>query len=132
MSLQIGNDKIKEIYYGSDKIKEIYYGSELVYSETGIITPNEFHINASGFVPLHGVYFLTAILLPGNTRQFQPVPMSLGINTFPLPVTASTPLGSSSLLNEGDTLHVYKENKGGYQLIGSILLAKGQTYNLTF
>ena len=32
MSLQIGNDKIEEIYYGSDKIKEVYYGSELVYS----------------------------------------------------------------------------------------------------
>lgn len=32
MSLQIGNDNIKEIYCGSDKIKEVYYGSELVWS----------------------------------------------------------------------------------------------------
>lgn len=34
MSLQIGNDKIKEIYFGSDKIKEVYYGNELVYSSS--------------------------------------------------------------------------------------------------
>ena len=29
--LQIGNDKIKDIYVGSDKIKEVYYGSEKVW-----------------------------------------------------------------------------------------------------
>ena len=29
--IQIGNDKIKDIYVGSDKIKEIYYGSEKVW-----------------------------------------------------------------------------------------------------
>ena len=31
--IQIGNDKIKDIYVGSDKIKEVYYGSELVWGE---------------------------------------------------------------------------------------------------
>ena len=31
--IQIGNDKIKEIYVGSDKIKEVYYGSEKVWGE---------------------------------------------------------------------------------------------------
>ena len=47
--IQIGNDKIKEIYVGSDKIKEVYYGSELVYTahdprgywvhkDTGVVT----------------------------------------------------------------------------------------------
>lgn len=30
--IQIGNDKIKEIYVGSDKIKEVYHGGELVYT----------------------------------------------------------------------------------------------------
>ena len=29
--IQIGNDKIKDIYFGSDKIKEVYYGSEKVW-----------------------------------------------------------------------------------------------------
>jgi len=29
--IQIGNDKIKDIYVGSDKIKEVYYGSEKVW-----------------------------------------------------------------------------------------------------
>ncbi len=49
MAIQIGNDKIKEIYVGSDKIKEVYHGSELVYTahdprgywvhkDTGVIT----------------------------------------------------------------------------------------------
>ena len=33
MSLQIGNDKIEDIYYGSDKIQKVYYGNELVYSK---------------------------------------------------------------------------------------------------
>ena len=31
--IQIGNDKIKDIYVGSDKIKEVYYGSEKVWGE---------------------------------------------------------------------------------------------------
>ena len=31
--IQIGNDKIKEIYVGRDKIKEVYYGSEKVWGE---------------------------------------------------------------------------------------------------
>ena len=31
--LQIGNDKIKDIYVGSDKIKEVYYGSEKVWGD---------------------------------------------------------------------------------------------------
>ena len=31
--IQIGNDKIKDIYFGSDKIKEVYYGSEKVWGE---------------------------------------------------------------------------------------------------
>ena len=35
--IQIGNDKIKEIYVGSDKIKEVYYGSEKVWGEIGSI-----------------------------------------------------------------------------------------------
>ena len=29
--IQIGNDKIKDIYVGRDKIKEVYYGSEKVW-----------------------------------------------------------------------------------------------------
>ena len=33
--IQIGNDKIKDIYVGSDKIKEVYHGSELVYTAHG-------------------------------------------------------------------------------------------------
>ena len=45
--IQIGNDKIKEIYVGSIKIKEVYYGSEKVWGgvkgywvhkDTGVIT----------------------------------------------------------------------------------------------
>ena len=32
--IQIGDDKIKDIYVGSDKIKEVYYGSEKVWGET--------------------------------------------------------------------------------------------------
>ncbi len=36
--IQIGNDKIKEIYVGSDKIKEVYHGSDLVWKmDSGII-----------------------------------------------------------------------------------------------
>ena len=31
--IQIGNDKIKDIYVGSDKIKEVYYGSEKVWGK---------------------------------------------------------------------------------------------------
>ena len=31
--IQIGNDKIKDIYVGSYKIKEVYYGSEKVWGE---------------------------------------------------------------------------------------------------
>ena len=31
--IQIGNDKINDIYVGSDKIKEVYYGSEKVWGE---------------------------------------------------------------------------------------------------
>ena len=31
--IQIGNDKIKDIYVSSDKIKEVYYGSEKVWGE---------------------------------------------------------------------------------------------------
>lgn len=29
--IQVGNDKIGEIYYGSSKIKEVWFGSELVW-----------------------------------------------------------------------------------------------------
>ena len=35
--IQIGNDKIKDIYVGSDKIKEVYYGSEKVWGEIASI-----------------------------------------------------------------------------------------------
>ena len=35
--IQIGNDKIKDIYFGSDKIKEVYYGSEKVWGEIASI-----------------------------------------------------------------------------------------------
>ena len=34
--LQIGNDKIKEIYVGSDKIKEVYHGSEKVWQSAQV------------------------------------------------------------------------------------------------
>ena len=54
------------------------------------------------------------------------------MNTFELPVLAATFTGSSSLLDVGDTLYVYKGTVGAYQLVGSILLAKRYTYNLTF
>ena len=42
--IQLGNDKIKDIYVGSDKIKKVYYGSELVYGSSfnGILYDNGF------------------------------------------------------------------------------------------
>lgn len=127
MSLQIGNDKIEEIYYGSDKIKEVYYGSELVYDGAEI---DAFYINATGNVGM--VYFIAGLIRLNTTTQFPVVSLSQGMNTFLLPVTASTPTGSTSLLNEGDSLNVFKGTAGAYQLVGSIVLAKGQIYNLTF
>ena len=35
--IQIGNDKIKDIYVGSDKIKEVYYGSEKVWGDAPVV-----------------------------------------------------------------------------------------------
>lgn len=127
MSLQIGNNKIKEIYYGSKKIKEVYYGSQLVYDGTEI---DGFYINASGNVGM--AYFISGLIRLNTTTIFPGISLNTGMNTFILPISASTSTGSSILLNEGDKLNVYKGTVGAYQLVGNIVLAKGQIYNLTF
>ena len=41
--IQLGNDKIKEIYVGSDKIKEVYYGSEKVWGGVDLIQGSWVH-----------------------------------------------------------------------------------------
>ena len=89
MSIQIGNDKIKEIYYGSDKIKEVYYGSQLVYkSGLGIgdyIAPYGiiYYIDSTHY------YIVSMEYPPGGSLAWGPTTYDMGTPNYTTATTAA-------------------------------------------
>ena len=90
MSLQIGNDKIKEIYYGSDKIKEVYYGSQLVYKSG---------LGIGDYIAPYGIiyyidsthYYIVSMTYPsGSTLTWGPTTYNMSLTDYTTATTAAT------------------------------------------
>lgn len=112
MSLQIGNDKIKEIYYGFDKIKEVYYGSQLVYkSGLGIgdyIAPYGiiYHIDSTH-------YYIVSMEYPSaRTLAWGPTTRNMSIPDYTTAETAATDwngyTNTNNIVTSGQTVPAAK------------------------
>lgn len=108
MSLQIGNNKIKEIYYGSGKIKEVYHGSQLIYKNgLGIgdyIAPYGiiYHIDSTH-------YYIVSMTYPStSTLSWGPTTYNISIPDYTTAATAATDwsgkTNTNNIISSGQTV----------------------------